>query len=221
MSFQPPRPEPVGIPGPAGPLQAIVDTPAGAAGERFAVLCHPHPRHGGTMTNKVVHTVARAFNELGVPTVRFNFRGVGNSAGVYDHGEGETQDALAAVEYGRQRWPGAALWLAGFSFGGVVAVRAAQMAAPGLLVTVAPAVTRLEVAGLQAPSCPWLIVQGDADDVVEPRSVLDWARRQSPPPTVSLLPGAGHFFHGMLPELREVIVNFVAQVAPRESPPPR
>ncbi len=185
-----------------------MEIPQGAAGDRFAVLCHPHPQHGGTMTNKVVHTVARAFNELGVPTLRFNFRGVGASAGVYDNGEGETQDALAVIAFGRQRWAGASVWLAGFSFGGVVAVRAAQRVEPGLLVTVAPAVTRLDVTGLKVPQCPWLVVQGDADDVVEPQAVLDWAQKLTPRPTVSVVPGAGHFFHGQLPELREVVVGF-------------
>jgi alpha/beta superfamily hydrolase len=177
-------------------------------------VCHPHPLHGGTLDNKVVYTIARAYNELSVPTIRFNFRGVGASAGAFDNGEGETQDALAAIAYGRERWPGAALWLGGFSFGGAVAVRAAEVAQPSLLVTVSPAVTRFDLTQIKVPACPWLIVQGDADDVVEPQAVLNWAARLMPLPTVKLLSGAGHFFHGRLHELRETIVQFAAAVAP-------
>ena len=106
------------IAGPVGSLEALLEIPAGADGSRVAVICHPHPVHGGTMTNKVVHMLAKACNERGVPALRFNFRGVGASAGRYDEGEGETQDALAAIDWALQRWPGAALWAAGFSFGG-------------------------------------------------------------------------------------------------------
>src|SRR5687767_7337098 len=102
MTSRPP-PEHVVISGPAGDLQAIIDIPKDAAPDRFAVVCHPHPLHGGTLDNKVVYTIARAYNELGVPTIRFNFRGVGTSAGAFDNGEGETQDALAAIAYGRER----------------------------------------------------------------------------------------------------------------------
>src|SRR5439155_960318 len=116
--------------GPAGPLQALIETPATEVQgpqpvSAFAVVCHPHPLHGGTLDNKVVYTVARALEQLGAPAIRFNFRGVGTSAGSYDEGRGETADALAVIAYGRRRWPQAALWLAGFSFGGAVAVGAA------------------------------------------------------------------------------------------------
>jgi uncharacterized protein len=209
--MKPPRSERVRIAGPAGEIEALVETPAeetAAGGARFGVVCHPHPLYGGTLDNKVVHTVARAFVELGVPGIRFNFRGVGASAGAYDEGRGETDDALAVIAYGRERWPGASLWLGGFSFGGAVAVRAAAKAGPELLVTVAPGITRVPMAGVDSPACPWLIVQGDADDVIEPAAVLDWAGRQSPAPTVRLLPGAGHFFHGRLHELRQIVVDF-------------
>ena len=114
------------ITGPAGSLEALLEIPAGADGSRVAVICHPHPVYGGTLTNKVVHMLAKAFNERGVPALRFNFRGVGASAGRYDEGEGETQDALAAIDWALQRWPGAGLWAAGFSFGGAIAVRPAE-----------------------------------------------------------------------------------------------
>jgi len=133
--LRPPHAERLSLAGPAGPLQALIETavtevegpqPVSA----FAVVCHPHPLYGGTMDNKVVYTVARALEQLGAPAIRFNFRGVGASAGSYDEGRGETADALAVIAYGRRRWPHAALWLAGFSFGGAVAVGAAARAAP-------------------------------------------------------------------------------------------
>ena len=123
----------------------------------FAVVCHPHPQFGGTLDNKVVHTLARAFNQLGAPAIRFNFRGVGTSAGSYDDGRGEIEDALAVIAYGRERWPGAALWLGGFSFGGSVVVWAAGEAAPARLVAVAPGITKLGVTGAAPPECPWLM----------------------------------------------------------------
>ena len=210
--MKPPRAERVRVAGPAGEIEALVETPAenGAADvARFGVVCHPHPLYGGTLDNKVVYTLARAFVELGVPAIRFNFRGVGGSTGSYDEGRGETADALAVTAYGRQRWPGAALWLAGFSFGGAVAVRAAAQAAPEELVTVAPGITRVAMEGTASPACPWLIVQGDADDVIEPAAVLEWAKRQSPAPDIRLLPGAGHFFHGRLHELRAILLGFL------------
>src|SRR5579862_1035937 len=167
MVLKPPRAERFVIEGPAGALQTLVETPVTEAGEpltvpAFAVVCHPHPLHGGTMDNKVVYTVARTFEQLGAPAIRFNFRGVGSSAGSFDEARGESEDALAVIAYGRQRWPGAALWLAGFSFGGVIALRAAATEAPERVVLVAPGITRIDAGGVGAPECPMLIVQGDA-----------------------------------------------------------
>ena len=124
--FRPPVPHRVTIPGPAGDIEAVVETPEGAAPAAFAVVCHPHPLFGGTLDNKVVHTLARTFQELGAPTIRFNFRGVGRSAGSFANGAGESEDASAVIEWGRARWPGASLWLAGFSFGGAIAIRVHQ-----------------------------------------------------------------------------------------------
>jgi uncharacterized protein len=211
--FRPPRPEKVLIAGPAGELEAVVEEPHAHAGGRFGVICHPHPLHGGTLTNKVVHTLARTLQEAGVPTVRFNFRGVGASEGSFDQGVGETADAIAVVEWARQRWTGAAAWLGGFSFGGAVAIRAAGAVSAQRLITVSPAIGRIEI-GEVAVHCPWLIVQGDADDVVEPQSVLDWASRLSPAPDVTVLAGAGHFFHGRLHELRDAVLAFLAKGSP-------
>lgn len=217
--MKPPRAERVRLAGPTGEIEALVETPAGDGatdGARFGVVCHPHPLHGGTLDNKVVYTLARAFVELDVPAIRFNFRGVGGSGGSYDEGRGETADTLAVIAYGRQRWPGASLWLAGFSFGGAVAVRAAAQSGPERLVAVAPGITRVAMEGVASPACPWLIVQGDADDVIEPAAVLEWARRQSTAPEVRVLTGAGHFFHGRLHELRATVLEFLGpQKEPR------
>jgi alpha/beta superfamily hydrolase len=207
-----PRAERLVIPGPAGDLQALIETPLQEGGEApvraFGVVCHPHPLYGGTMDNKVVHTVARAFEEQGAPAIRFNFRGVGASQGSYDEGRGETGDALSVIAYGRARWPQAALWLGGFSFGGAVAVLAAAESHPGRVVLIAPGVTKIDVTGAPAPACPWLIVQGDADEVVPADFVLGWARGLHPAPQVALMAGASHFFHGRINELRDLIVGF-------------
>jgi alpha/beta superfamily hydrolase len=223
MVLKPPRAERLAIEGPAGALQALIETPQTEHGEpltvpAFAVVCHPHPLFGGTLDNKVVHTVARAFEHLGAPAIRFNFRGVAASAGSYDEGRGESEDTLAIIEFGRQRWPGAPLWLAGFSFGGAVAVQIAAAAKAERLVLVAPGITCLERADFDAaraaqPTCPWLIVQGDADDVVPAPAVLGWAAARQPlpgvpAPAVTVLPGAGHFFHGRINELREAVLAF-------------
>lgn len=210
-----PRPQPVAIERQAGRIEALLEEPEGSRPAQFGVICHPHPLHGGTMHNKVVHTLARALHDLGVPTLRFNYRGVGASEGRYDGGVGETDDALAVTEWGRQRWPEAAPWLLGFSFGGAVAMRAGARAGARLLVTVAPAVGRdAEVDAL--PACPWLLIQGDADEIIDAREVLDWVSRRASSlgaqaPVVRVLPGAGHFFHGRLQELRDNVVAFVKE----------
>ena len=194
--------------GPAGALEALIEVPRRTPTKSFGVVCHPHPLHGGTLQNKVVHTLARSFQDLGAPTIRFNFRGVGASAGSFAEGIGETLDALAVIAEGHRRWPGAAVWLAGFSFGGAVAFRAAERAAVQLLVTVAPAVKLIDVNEIKVPDCPWLIVQGGVDELVDPESVLQWAAQRLPAPTVKLLPEVGHFFHGRLRELASVVVDF-------------
>jgi hypothetical protein len=201
--------ERVTLAGPAGDLEARIETPQGLAGvAAFGVICHPHPLFGGTLDNKVVYSLARSFHDLGLPTIRFNFRGVGKSAGSYADGLGETDDAVAVVAAGREKWPDAALWLAGFSFGGAVAIRAAAQTSPERLVAVAPAIKRVSVADVPPPACPWLIVQGDADELVDHREVLEWAAELGNPPQVALLPGVGHLFHGKLNELRDAVTSF-------------
>lgn len=208
LPFTPPRPQSVFINGPAGKLQAIVEEPDHTPYQHYAVLCHLHPLHGGTMTNKIIHTLARTFNECGVPTVRFNYRGVGESDGSYGDGIGETEDALAVIEWARARWNEAPLWLAGVSFGGGVALRAAQRVSAERMIMVAPAVAR-EAPLANLPTCPWLIVQGDADDVVPAEIVTAWVKKMPSSPKYIVLPGVGHYFHGRLGELREVVRHWI------------
>jgi alpha/beta superfamily hydrolase len=207
LSFRPPRPEPLSIAGPAGPIEALLEDPQAQARTGFGVVCHPHPLYGGTMTNKVVHTVARSLQEQGMPTIRFNYRGVGKSAGQYDGGTGETADALAVVAWGRERWPGVPLTLAGFSFGSMVALLATPAAQPTELITVAPAVSNAQFAGVARPACPWLIIQGTSDEVVDYVQVQTFAARFTPPPVLRLLAGVDHFFNGRLPDLREAVLH--------------
>ena len=197
----------VAIAGPAGRLESLVEEPAPGEPRPLlaAVVCHPHPLFGGTLKNKVVHTLARALRAGGAATLRFNFRGVGMSEGVHDGGTGEADDALAAVAAARDRWPSLPLLLAGFSFGGAIAIRAAAAAHPQWLICVAPAVDRIHLDDLLLPDCPWLIVQGDADEVVAPASVVDWAARRAPLARLRLLPGVGHFFHGHLHDLADCV----------------
>ena len=211
-TFRPPVPQPASIAGPAGSLEARIEDPApGVMPRVVGVVCHPHPLYGGTMQNKVVHTAARAMQELGAPTVRFNFRGVGASGGGYDGGVGEVEDARAACAWARAQWRCEALWLAGFSFGSAVALRAALAARPDALVTIAPPVGRIIVDPVVRPRCPWLVVQGGRDELVDAGEVRRWASGFAPPPRVALLADAEHFFHGQLGGLRAAIVEFLAE----------
>jgi len=191
------------IDGPAGPLEIAFQQPANATA--LALICHPHPVHGGTMDNKVVQTLAKAFAELGCATLRFNFRGVGDSAGAFDEGIGETEDASAALAWARaQLPPSLPLIAAGFSFGCFVQSRLLPRSQPQQLVLVGPAVSRFQLAVLPTDlQQQTLVIHGEADDVVPLDAVMDWARPQGLPVTV--FPGTGHFFHGRLTELKAVV----------------
>jgi hypothetical protein len=195
------------IPGPSGRLESLIEPPPGdspVAG--VAVLCHPHPLHGGTLQNKVVHTLARACNDLGLIALRFNFRGVGDSEGEYGAAIGETEDLHAVLAWVRQQWPDQPLWLGGFSFGGYVALRAAGRWPLRQLITVAPSVNLFAGDPLPEVGCDWLLVQGDQDDIVPHGEVMEWVASLERPPRILELAGAGHFFHGRLNELRERLV---------------
>ena len=198
------------IDGPVGRLEAMLDTPRDGPMAGSAVVCHPHPQHGGTMHNKVAHTLARAFLRLGFQALRFNFRGTEASEGVYDEGVGELDDALAALEWLRARQANGPVWLAGFSFGAAIAVRAAAATEVDGLVSVAPAVYRFASGMTTQPRCPWLIVQGDEDELVAVEETIEWVNGLEPGPELLVLADAEHFFHGRLVELREAVMEFVA-----------
>lgn len=189
------------VAGPAGLIECAVDLPATAA-LGTAVVCHPHPQHGGTMDNKVVQTLARAFVALGWRSVRFNFRGIGASQGAWDDGVGEIDDALAVIT----AFADASFMLAGFSFGAYVAsqaaVRLADGAKPRRMVLVGPSTERQQMALVPADT---VVIHGESDDVVPLASTLAWARPQSLP--VIVFPGVGHFFHGQLGLLKNVVVQ--------------
>ena len=190
------------VDGPAGPLEIVLNAPAHAPCG-VALVAHPHPQQGGTLDNKVAHALARTFFGLGYAAVRFNFRGVGASAGTFDEGVGETDDALAALAFARARF-GAALpvALAGFSFGSYVQTRVAKVVAAERMVLVGPAVKRFAVADVPADT---IVVHGEDDDVVPLADVLAWARPQHLP--IVVFPDCGHFFHGRLPQLQRTIAG--------------
>ena len=204
-----PKTEKLSIAGPAGRLEALVESPRDGEAAASAVICHPHPEHGGTMQNKVVHTLARAFVARGFAALRFNFRGVSESEGTFDGGEGEVQDALAAVRTMKERMGDAKLWLAGFSFGAAIAIHAAAAARPGGLVSVAPAVSRVSKQMCPQPDCPWLIIQGDEDEVVAVSDTIAWVNELEPGPELQIFEGTGHFFHGKLVKLRHAVEAFI------------
>lgn len=189
--------------GPAGKIEVALGTPTGTERDAIGIICHPHPLHGGTMYNKVVTTLAKAFQGKGVTTVRFNFRGVGKSQGAFDHGRGEIDDMLAVVKW-LQKEVGHhhEIWLAGFSFGAFIAASGAVQLEAKKLVTVAPPVMHFPMRELPPILCDWVVVQGEKDDVVPPEEVFVWAESRQPPPVIIRFPEAGHFFHGELAELR-------------------
>lgn len=212
------RPDAHLIDGPTGALEVVVespDLPEGTAPLGLAVVAHPNPQQGGTMDNKVVHTLVRAFVAQGWQTVRFNYRGVGASEGAWDEGRGEVEDMLAVIAQHRMdpALRQAPLALAGFSFGGYIAAEAAsRLSAQGQaispLVLISPAVTKFTM-----PAVPdhTLVVEGELDDVVPLPNILDWTRPIGLPVTV--LPGAGHFFHGQLGTLKQIVLRHLKALA--------
>lgn len=199
------------IDGPVGRLEALLDLSAAEYPLGVAVVCHPHPQHGGTMHNKVAHTLARAFVRMGYASLRFNFRGTEQSEGVFDEGNGEFDDALAVVAWTRERYPDSLLWLAGFSFGAAIAVKAAVAIEVDGLVSVAPAISRFATGLESQPTCPWLIVQGDQDELVDVEEMVAWVDGLEPGPELLIIPDGEHFFHGRLNELREAVQEFATE----------
>lgn len=194
------------MPGPAGRLQAALTLPAKTTAPLgVAVICHPHPLYGGTFDNKVVTTLARCCTQLGIAALRFNFRGVGDSAGQYSDGMGETEDALTALEWALQETGAVHHIWAGFSFGGWIATRAALARPPAQLVTIAPALRDFDNDALSAVNFPWLLVHSEDDEVVNCAETLSRVTALRDRVDVRMLQGAGHFFHGRLDDLREIV----------------
>lgn len=205
---------PLVLQGKFGPIEASLTVPEQANTSYIALLGHPHSLQGGTMNNKVVTTMARAFKEIGIPSLRFNFRGVGQSAGVYDEGIGESEDMLAIMQLCQQENPALHVLFAGFSFGSYVAYRAAAQANADLLITVAPPVHHYNYREFSPAPKSWVIFQGDLDEVVPLNLVLDFAKESSPALKVYRFSETTHFFHGKLLELKAILIEAVqSQVA--------
>ena len=207
------------IPGPAGDLELLIEVPTAGAPVAVAVCCHPHPLFGGSLTNKVIHTVARAFVTAGAATVRFNFRGVGASAGVHDDGRGECEDLRAVVAWARERWPGLPLWLGGFSFGAWIGLRCHAALAATRLVTVAPPAGRWDFSDVAPPTQPWLVIQGLRDELVSAAEVEQFARANGAALHWAPIAEADHFFHGRLSEVRNAVTEFLSVSRASEDQP--
>jgi len=200
--------------GAAGTIETLVAMPAGTP-RGIAVVCHPHPLHGGALGNKVTYTLASCALKAGFVAARFNFRGVGKSAGAHDQGRGETDDTLAVATWLRAQLPDAPLLLAGFSFGAFVSLKAAARAHPALQVSIAPPFKYFASEPLPPrPQAPWLVVHGRDDEVVayaDTKAVLD---RYEPLPELVTLDGVGHFFHGRLGDLAAAVSAFIQRHSP-------
>ncbi len=195
--------------GPAGNLEGLLEAPQETAVVGCAVVCHPHPLHGGTLQNKVAHTLARSFIKQGFIALRFNFRGVNESDGEFDEGRGELEDVFAAMDFLSNRYPDLPLWVSGFSFGAAMAVHAAAERRPDGLVSIAPAVSRFTRNLSRQPDCPWLILQGDQDELVDVDETIAWVNELDPGPEMQIFEGTEHFFHGKLVLLREAVEAFI------------
>jgi len=197
------------INGPTGQLEAIEHKPDSTEHPITAIICHPHPLFEGTMHNKVVTTLARTCDALKIHSIRFNYRGVGESAGEYGEIEGEVDDCMAVIDWVTQHQPHNQLWLMGFSFGAYIAARAAIAAKSKQLVCIAPAVEHAHFMDLPEVHCPWLVVQGDKDEVVPPQMVYDFVEKRPENITLYKLSDTGHFFHGKLVDLKCKLVQYL------------
>lgn len=200
------------IDGPEGKLELLLAPGQEPQRDIIAVICHPLPTEGGTMTNKVVTTLHRVCRDLGVPSVRFNFRGVGDSDGKFDAGEGEVEDLMAVLNWLKQSYPEASYWLMGFSFGSYVAAKGATRWPCERLVSVAPPVHHYDYPAKAQITCPWIVIQGDADEVVPSHDVYDWIEHANSSAHLIRFPEIGHFFHGHLIPLRDALKNLLVKL---------
>ncbi|MGV8923110.1 MAG: alpha/beta hydrolase [Thermomonas sp.] len=207
--------QPLFIEGPAGRIEVLLDQPDAEPRPLLAIICHPLPTEGGSMHNKVVTMTARALRESGATTLRFNFRGVGQSDGTFDDGDGELDDLRAVAAWAKTHHPDKVLWLAGFSFGAWISLRAADELKAQLLISIAPPVGRSwSFDDITLPACPWLVIQGDDDEIVDAQAVQAWIESLPMPPQLVRMPGAGHFFHRKLIDLRGAVKHGVAAWLP-------
>lgn len=197
--------------GQVGELEALITIPVDADSRYMAILGHPHSLQGGTMNNKVVTTLSRMFKDLGIASIRFNFRGVGLSAGVYDAGVGESADMLLLAKVCQQNYPDAQLIFAGFSFGSYVSYRAAAKCPHALLISIAPAVHHYDYSEFPVSMAPWIIIQGDKDDVVPVEKVRDFVSTLGSSAIYLEFPDTGHFFHGKLIELKSMLLDIIKE----------
>ncbi len=196
------------IDGPAGKLQVQCSYPEHfLQAHPLAVISHPHPLYGGNMSNKVVYNIARACNDLGYAAVRYNFRGVDQSQGNFDHGKGETDDLSAVVQFYRQRHPQSAIVLAGFSFGAYITAKAQSVLSPGGLILAAPPVSMYDFKHIIISDIPWMVLQGGNDEIVDAAQVAAWVEEQGNLSGYYYRQQADHFFHGEMDWLRGVITS--------------
>ena len=209
--------EPLLLAGPTGRIEAAFDAPDADVPARplLAIVCHPLPTEGGSMHNKVVTMAARALREVGATTLRFNFRGVGQSEGRFDDGVGELDDLRAVAAWARANHPDKALWLAGFSFGAYVSLRLAVELRAAALVSIAPPVGRSwDFSAIEVPTAPWLVIQGEADEIVDPQAVFAWLATLPRQPRLVRMPDTSHFFHRKLIDLRGALKHGVQDWLP-------
>ena len=204
------------IPGPSGSLEALLEV-SSTTPRAAAVFAHPHPLYGGTMHTRAVYHATKALARVGAVVLRFNFRGVGASDGAHDGGPGEMDDYRAALDFVAAKYPGLPLWAAGFSFGSWVALQAARHLPLKQMISIAPPVGLRSFDGVLPPACPWLVIMGEADDLVDPQKVYAWIDSLKDKPTLVKMPDTGHFFHRRLIDLRGAIKNGVR----KNLPPPR
>ena len=195
------------IAGVAGNIEALITLPKELnENSPIAVISHPHPLHGGSMTNKVVHILSKSFSELNAITVRFNFRGVGKSEGEYDEGVGEAEDLQILVSELRKWRADAPIWLAGFSFGAYVTTRAQEAIKPEKLLLVAPPVSMYPFNELAEINIPWVVIQGSEDEIIDASEVKTWVGERANPPKLIWMEETSHFFHGRLNDLKESLL---------------
>ncbi|NNM58482.1 MAG: alpha/beta fold hydrolase [Legionellales bacterium] len=202
------------LPSPVGELEVVVEIPLTSSAKTTqltAIVCHPHPLHGGTMNNKVVSTMMKALLELGIPAVRFNFRGIGKSTGIYGEGVGEIQDLETVIDWVKQTRPGTTLWLGGFSFGTYISAAIAARGDVARLISIAPPIMHMNFQSIAKMPCPWLVIQGDADEVFDAEEVFTWFAEKHPEADVVRMKAASHFFHGRLVELRENLISKLSE----------